>query len=665
MSESKGKKKIYAIAAAATAATAVIVFAVVLILRGGGQESYRSIRIVELDGGVTIERESVGNLEASVNMNLSSGDRISTAADSYVVLKLDDDKYMMLGEQGAIKVVAAGDAANSRTEIHLESGSVLNEIQNPLSQDSSYEIVTPNATMSVRGTVFETRNNTESGNMEVLVYEGTVAVALDGLEPALYGSGEYTAFTSGDTPQFLEERGVITEEQMNSQMLERLQQINESGRTLDFGEADLEELIQRENSGQISQVADNSQIQETEEPAVGSESPTPDVETPEPSVSASPAPTATITPKPTPTVKPSPTVKPTPTVEPAPAPTATVAPKPTPAVEPAPAPTATVAPKPTPEVEHTPGVNPNPTEPPKPEPTVTPMGTVVFYLPPIAQSETQNGDLVAIFGNDNPDVPEGFIQQVAIGSRIQAPQIQESQKPKINSEDKFELVGWYTQSGEEWNFDESLDSGILNLYPVWKRELENNGYEYYYPVFLFAPEADNYYRCYCVKKDSYLFERPIISEDKDYRGYSSEISVKNGAPKWDNHILMAWNQVGQGEALWGTYTQTVQGITSLKAVWQEELTNGSLVMFTIDSQDSNYGDLIDFSWLGTSSTVGPPSRSLSSGLVLPEAASNAQVVDWKLSDGTSYNGFSVEDGKEYIFHAVWGQPGATQSDGLQ
>lgn len=626
MSESKGKKKIYAIAAAATAAAAVIVFAVVLILRGGGQESYRSIRIVELDGGVTIERESVGNLEASVNMNLSSGDRISTAADSYVVLKLDDDKYMMLGEQGAIQVVAAGDAANSRTEIHLESGSVLNEIQNPLSQDSSYEIVTPNATMSVRGTVFETRNNTESGNMEVLVYEGTVAVALDGLEPALYGSGEYTAFTSGDTPQFLEERGVITEEHMNSQMLERLQQINESGRTLDFGEADLEELIQREDLGQGSQVADNSQIQETEEPTVEPELPTPDVETPEPTVSTSLEPKATITPKPSPTV------------------------------EHTPAPTATVAPKPSPEVEHTPGEKPNPTEPPKPEPTVTPMGTVVFYLPPIAQSTTQNGNLVAIIGGDNPEVPEDFIQQVAIGSRIQEPSIEESKKPKGNSGNSLELEGWYTQSGVKWNFNSPLTSGTLNLYPIWKSE---NGDEYYYPVFLNAPDA-GYYRCYCVKNGSYLFERLSISGDS-YDGYTS-----NGVPKWDNHILMAWSQVGQGNSLWGTGTQTVQGITSLEAVWQEKLTNGSLVMFTIDSQDSNYGDLIDFSWLGTSSTVGPPSRSFSSGLVLPEAASNAQVVDWKLSGGTSsYSGFSVEDGKVYIFHAVWGQPGATQSDGLQ
>lgn len=608
MSESKGKKKIYTIAAAATAAVVVIVLAVVLILRVGGQESYRSIRIVELDGGVTIDREGVGNLEASVNMNLTSGDRISTSADSYVVLRLDDDKYMMLGEQGAIQVVASGDASNSRTEIHLESGSVLNEIQNPLSQDSSYEIITPNATMSVRGTVFETRNNVESGSMEVLVYEGTVAVTLSDSEPMLYGPGECTVFTSGDAPRFIEERGVITEEKIDSQMIERLYQINENGRTLNLGEADLEELIQRENAGQGSQVADNSQIQETEEPPVESESPTPDAETPEPTVSASPEPTDTIVPKPT----------------------------------------ATTAPKPSATVEPTPEPTPAPTETPSPGPTAVPKATVIFYLPPIAKITNQSGAMVAEIGSESPK--PYLTQQVTIGSCIQKP---EDPTATDSTGKVLTFLGWYTESGQEWNPESPITSNAVNLYPVWK-----DGDKCYYPVFLNAPNA-NYYRCYCVKEGSILFERPSTNGDS-YEGYTG-----NGAPKWDNHILMAWSQAGQGNTLWGTGTQTVKGITSLEAIWQEKLTNGSLVMFTIDSQGSSYGDLIDFSWLGTSSTVGSPSRSFSSGLVLPDVEANAQVVDWQLSDGRSYKNFSVEDGKVYIFHAVWGQPGAAQSDELQ
>lgn len=597
MSESKGKKKIYAIAAAATATVAVIVLAVVLILGAGGQESYRSIRIVELDGGVTIDREGVGNLEASVNMNLTSGDRISTSADSYVVLRLDDDKYMMLGERGAIQVVAAGDAANSRTEIHLESGSVLSEIQNPLSQDSSYEIITPNATMSVRGTVFETRNNVESGNIEVLVYEGTVAVALGDSEPVLYGPGEYTVFTTGDTPQFLEERGIITEEQMNSQMLRRLQQINESGRTLDFGEADLEELIQRVNSGQSSQVADNSQIQETEEPTAEPESPTPDAETPEPSVTASPEPTATTKPKPSPTAEP------------------------------------------------TPEATPEPTETPKPEPPVTPMGTVVFYLPKIAGSSGG----VAKIGNDSPEIY--LTQQVTIGSRIEKPD-------DPISESKLELEGWYTQSGDKWNFDSPLISGILNLYPIWRN---TDGTIFYYPVFLNAPDV-GYSRCYCVKKGDYLFEKITINKD-NYEGYSSSVSVENGAPVRNNHILMAWNQAGQGNALWGTYTQTVQGITSLGAIWCPDVQdNGSLVLFTTDTADKNYGDLIDFCWVQSNGTVsaGWKFRSFSGGLKLPDAATNAEVIDWKLDDNaTSYKDYNVgNSGQIYIFHAEWGNNSA-------
>ncbi len=251
--EMKGKavnKKVY-FAAAFIVIAAAVILALVL---GRRAESYRSIKIIELGGTVTIDREGVGTLEASSNMNLLSGDLVRTQPDAYVVLQLDSDKYVMLAESGSMTVVAEGNEANGKTAIHLEDGSVLSEIRNPLSEGSAYDIVTPNATMSVRGTVFEVRRNKKdtNGTIEVLVYDGKVAVGLKDGEPALYEAGEYTQFTDEEDPQYITERATITEDVLNEQFMERLEQINSQSRELDLGEARLASGRTQENADQAS-----------------------------------------------------------------------------------------------------------------------------------------------------------------------------------------------------------------------------------------------------------------------------------------------------------------------------------------------------------------------------------------------------------------------------
>ena len=129
--------------AAAAALFVAAVAVIIAVFAGKTGESYRSIKIVEMNGEVTIGREGIGNLDAAVNMNLISGDSVHTGQGAYVVLMLDTDKYVMLGESGSMEVVAEGDEARGRTSILLEQGSVLSEIQNPLGQGSSYDVVTP------------------------------------------------------------------------------------------------------------------------------------------------------------------------------------------------------------------------------------------------------------------------------------------------------------------------------------------------------------------------------------------------------------------------------------------------------------------------------------------------------------------------------------------
>ena len=560
MDGEKLRKKWYIPAAAAVVAVFAVILVAVLAFRGGA-ETYRSIRIVEMEGGVTIERDGVGSLEASVNMNLISNDYVRTDADSYVVLRLDDDKYVMLGEQGAMQVQAEGSAESGRTAIHLESGSVLSEIQNPLSQDSSYEIITPSATMSVRGTVFEARK-APGDSFEVLVYEGTVAVGLGDLEPVLYTGGEYTQFTAGDAPQFLVERDIITEDRMNDQMLERLRQIEENGRALEFGEVQLDELIEERSSSEgRTEVADNSQVRE---PAASAEAPEPTApavqiptEAPVASPVASPEPTASPEPAATrrpvvtaaPTVTTAPVVTAAPSVtaepetsepewhpEPEPEPEPSIPPRPT--FTPIPGETAKPADTPEPTWKPDPGTTPEPTKDPAftEPPAVTPgpvneqewwtradgqdngsaIGEdgwkVVYFQPAIADIILKDGeDTKAVIGDQ---VPSGFRRETVKDNESlkmyyeQPDPVTVTIKKDIDGSGTpktLEFVGWYYEveegEWEPWNFDMSPKSDLW-LYAVWKDQEKNDNatYSYYFPR-IWRDSVNGIYRCYSVRED--------------------------------------------------------------------------------------------------------------------------------------------------------------------
>ncbi len=380
--EQKIKQRKIWIAAAAGVALLAVIIAGLAALRGGNDPVYRSIKIVELEGGVSIDRDGVGTLAAAENMNLVSGDRVATGEAAYVVLCLDTDKYVMLGESGAMRVVAEGDGQSGKTSISLEGGSVLSDIRNPLSEGSSYEIATPNATMSVRGTVFEVRKDKEDGgNISVLVYDGRVAVAPGGsTEELMYNAGEYTVFTDSPVPEILVERGTVSAEVLDERVLEQLRNIHTEGRTLNVGNVELDvaaNVTAAPEATAAPAVTAAPAPEATAEPTAVPEAtvtPAPAAPAPTrvPAVTATPVPAA-------PTQMPAATAAPTPTTVPA----VTAAPAPTtvPAVTEAPAPTTVPAATPAPDMEEedeedepeaTAEPTPEPTAVPTPEPTAVP-----------------------------------------------------------------------------------------------------------------------------------------------------------------------------------------------------------------------------------------------------------------------------------------------------
>ena len=144
-----GKKKYIIIGAV----VAVLAIAAILFFVVFKEDSYRLLKVFEVEGKANVKREKKGDLEPYANMVLESGDEVSLETGK-MILQADEDKFMHLEEGTKIKLNATGNAQNSKTKIELLSGAITNDIQNKLSKDSSYEINTPNSTMSVRGTIF-------------------------------------------------------------------------------------------------------------------------------------------------------------------------------------------------------------------------------------------------------------------------------------------------------------------------------------------------------------------------------------------------------------------------------------------------------------------------------------------------------------------------------
>jgi len=187
----KNKKALGIVIAAALALVAAVVF---LLVRGSN--GFRSIQIYRLDGTAEVRR---GEREFSpyVNMALTSGDHVATHEESYLYLKMDGDKFMLAEPLTRFSLTATGTRQDSRTVIDLEIGAVTSHLTEPLSENSSYEVTTPNSTMAVRGTSFRVYVWYDEDGIShtlLMVFEGTVACRL--IYPDGTMSGE-RLFTEG------------------------------------------------------------------------------------------------------------------------------------------------------------------------------------------------------------------------------------------------------------------------------------------------------------------------------------------------------------------------------------------------------------------------------------------------------------------------------------
>lgn len=164
----------------------IIVAAIVIVVRSScKKEEYRLIKVKGFDGSVTLERESFGTMDAVVGMNLKSEDVVEVGKDAFLELLADNDKHIGAKEQTGFILHSSGNAQKGSITIELLYGEALFTIDNKLGSNSSFDVNTPNATLSVRGTTFNVSYDKNKRETIANVIEGTVWVEAHGEEYVL------------------------------------------------------------------------------------------------------------------------------------------------------------------------------------------------------------------------------------------------------------------------------------------------------------------------------------------------------------------------------------------------------------------------------------------------------------------------------------------------
>ena len=270
----------------------LIVSALIISFGMKKEESYRDIKVMSIKGTATVERASVGSLDAYEDMKLESGDRLSVDSSSSLILSMDDNKYAMLEPGSSLTLEADGTRENSRTVIHLEAGAVMNYLSEKLSEKSSYEITVPNSTMAVRGTVFRVAivyDEDGDSYTTVQVFDGIVGCRLvfpDGTiseeEVQLAPGKEVLIHGDMEISEYVGDKGHdIDYTTLNREALEFLLFCIDDGSDLCLTREEVEELLRRldQPEEEPEEAAEVKKPAKTEkEPAV--------IETPEPVVPA-------------------------------------------------------------------------------------------------------------------------------------------------------------------------------------------------------------------------------------------------------------------------------------------------------------------------------------------------------------------------------------------
>ena len=155
----------------------------ILAFVGVLQAENLNVKIIYIEGGVTITKANGAQSPAAVGVTVTTGDRIITGDKSVCDLEFDDKSYSRLGENSDLKLSSAelkekktifgAIKKDKNIKIDLVKGAMLSKMKK-LGKSENFSIKTPVAVVGVRGTNFQTTST--PGGTNVSVYQGAVAV---------------------------------------------------------------------------------------------------------------------------------------------------------------------------------------------------------------------------------------------------------------------------------------------------------------------------------------------------------------------------------------------------------------------------------------------------------------------------------------------------------
>ena len=362
------------------------------------ENTYRNVKVLETEGEAYVTRKDT-QISVYEQMIIQGGDSMVTGKDGRVDLQLDDDKYLVVEEDSQVEFELEGNKEKGAICIHLNQGAVYNEIDNPLAQDDSYEIHTPDGVMAVRGTKFRvsvrTSSNGKKRETRISVFDGTVHVQLDGNSDEVFLTEDNEAVINNNIdekdenneqskPWFTKREGQIETDNLPNYLTTQSQTNNENETDAETKETPMETHEAIPEATQMPKATPAATSKPTSRPVAVATATA--VSTPEPVATATAIPTLTpvateapITTYEEEQLSESEPAEETPTLKPVetPAPIATPDPKETPASSESPVPTdpPTSSESPVPSATPTSSESPVPTETPTPSESPVPSAT--------------------------------------------------------------------------------------------------------------------------------------------------------------------------------------------------------------------------------------------------------------------------------------------------
>ena len=149
---------------------ALILSMICTLFAGCKKVEATTMRILRYEGKVILE-EKGRSKTIKENIRLNSGNELETSYFSSATIGLDDVKIVSMDQKSLAEFVQSG----KKLELKLERGSIFFEVQKPLEEDESFDIITSSMMMGIRGTSGYVEID-EDGNERLIVTDGVVHV---------------------------------------------------------------------------------------------------------------------------------------------------------------------------------------------------------------------------------------------------------------------------------------------------------------------------------------------------------------------------------------------------------------------------------------------------------------------------------------------------------